>query len=107
VVDLSDPAWPEQRTTVHQILDALGSTAPRRLVANQIDRCPTGEVERAQALESDALFVSATEALGLVHLKTELRQWLDHGPSPGQQAALPLTDHHQGAIPVNGKERNH
>jgi GTP-binding protein HflX len=77
VVDLSDPAWPEQRTTVHKILDALGSKAPRRLVANQIDRCPTGEVERARALESDALFVSATEALGLVHLKTELRQWLE------------------------------
>jgi GTP-binding protein HflX len=77
VVDLSDPAWPEQRTTVHKILDALGSKAPRRLVANQIDRCPSGEVERARALESDALFVSATEALGLVHLKTELRQWLE------------------------------
>ena len=77
VVDLSDPAWPEQRTTVHKILDALGSKAPRRLVANQIDRCPTGEVERARALESDALFVSATEALGLVHLKTELRHWLE------------------------------
>ena len=77
VVDLSDPAWPEQRTTVHKILDSLGASAPRRLVANQIDRCPTGEVERAQAMEADALFVSATEALGLVHLKTELRQWLD------------------------------
>ena len=34
-------------------------------------------MERARALESDALFVSATEALGLVHLKTELRQWLE------------------------------
>ena len=77
VVDLSDPAWPEQRTTVHKILDSLGASAPRRLVANQIDRCPTGEVERAQAMEADALFVSATEALGLVHLKTELRQWLE------------------------------
>jgi GTP-binding protein HflX len=77
VVDLSDPAWPEQRTTVHAILDSLGAQAPRRLVANQIDRCPAGEMERAKALESDALFVSATEALGLVHLKAELRHWLE------------------------------
>ena len=77
VVDLSDPAWPEQRTTVHAILDSLGAQAPRRLVANQIDRCPAGEMERAKALEGDALFVSATEALGLVHLKAELRHWLE------------------------------
>ena len=76
VVDLSDPAWPEQRSTVHAILDSLGSQAPRRLVANQIDRCPAGEMERAKVLESDGLFVSATEALGLGHLKAELRQWL-------------------------------
>jgi GTP-binding protein HflX len=94
VVDLSDPAWPEQRTTVHQILDALGSKAPRRLVANQIDRCPTGEVERARALESDALFVSATEALGLVHLKTELRQWLEIcGTIEPCQPPAPSQDH--------------
>jgi GTP-binding protein HflX len=94
VVDLSDPAWPEQRTTVHQILDALGSKAPRRLVANQIDRCPTGEVERARVLESDALFVSATEALGLVHLKTELRHWLDRcGTIDPNQSPPPSHDH--------------
>ena len=40
VVDLSDPAWPEQWHMVNTILDSLGATAPRRLIANQIDRCP-------------------------------------------------------------------
>ena len=75
VVDLADPAWPEQWRTVNAILDSLGATAPRRLVANQIDRCPAGEVERAGALEPAALFISATADLGLQHLRQELRSW--------------------------------
>ena len=75
VVDLADPAWPEQLRTVHWILDGLAAQAPRRLVANQIDRCPAGELDRARALEPDALFVSATAGLGLQHLRQELRRW--------------------------------
>ena len=75
VVDLSDPAWPEQRRTVHAILDALGATMPRRLVANQIDRCPAAEIDRARALEPEALFVSATGALGLQNLRDALLAW--------------------------------
>ena len=84
VVDLADPAWPEQLRTVHTILDGLDSTAPRRLVANQIDRCPAGELERARALEPDALFVSATDGLGLQHLRQELRHW------PGASRDTPI-----------------
>jgi GTP-binding protein HflX len=75
VVDLSDPAWPEQLRTVHAILDSLGSAAPRRLVANQIDRCAAAELERARQLDPQALFVSATARLGLQHLRSELRRW--------------------------------
>ncbi|MFM8526464.1 MAG: GTPase HflX, partial [Cyanobacteriota bacterium] len=72
VVDLSDPAWPEHWQTVNRILDGLGSEAPRCLVANQIDRCEARELDRARALDSQALFVSATAGLGL----GRLRQWL-------------------------------
>jgi GTP-binding protein HflX len=75
VVDLSDPAWPEQLRTVHAILDSLGSTAPRRLVANQIDRCAAGELERARQLDPQALFVSATQGLGLQRVRRELARW--------------------------------
>ena len=74
VVDLSDPAWPEQLRTVHAILDSLGSQAPRQLIGNQIDRCLAGERERAQSLMPGALFVSATEGLGLHHLRDRLFQ---------------------------------
>jgi GTP-binding protein HflX len=77
VVDLSDPAWADQVRTVHAILDSLESTAPRRLVGNQIDRCPAAALEQARALDPQALFVSATGGLGLHHL----RDWL-FAPAP-------------------------
>ena len=77
VVDLSDPAWADQLRTVHAILDSLESTAPRRLVGNQIDRCPATALEQARALDAQALFVSATGGLGL----QRLRDWL-FAPTP-------------------------
>ena len=85
VVDLSDPAWPEQLRTVNTILDSLGSQAPRQLIGNQIDRCPAGELERAQSLMPGAVFISATAGLGL----EELRRWIfgpASGPSQGRNA---------------------
>ncbi len=75
VVDLADPAWPEQLTTVQSILDSLEATMPRRVIGNQIDRCPSGELERARAMDPDVLFVSATADLGLQHLRRELQRW--------------------------------
>ena len=72
VVDLSDPGWVEQLNTVHTILDELGSDTPRRLIGNQIDRCPAEALQQARALDGQALFVSATGGLGL----EGLRDWL-------------------------------
>ena len=72
VVDLSDPGWEAQWTTVNGILDELGSEAPRRLIGNQIDRCDAAALERARRLDPQVLFVSATAGLGLEHL----RDWL-------------------------------
>jgi GTP-binding protein HflX len=60
---------------VHAILDSLDCHTPRRLVANQIDRCDAAEMERARSLEPDALFVSATAGLGLERLRRILREW--------------------------------
>jgi GTP-binding protein HflX len=82
VVDLSDPGWAEQLCTVHAILDALHSTAPRHLIGNQIDRCPAAALEQARALDPQVLFISATAGLGREHL----RQWLF---SQGEPAAHP------------------
>ena len=82
VVDLADPAWGDQLDTVHAILDGLGSHSPRRLIANQIDRCPAGALEQARIRDPGALFVSATAGLGLQNL----REWIFQTPA---QASSP------------------
>ena len=75
VVDLSDPAWPEQLASVNTLLDRLGATPPRLVIGNQIDRCPAGELDRAQALVAGMLFISATADLGLQNLRRHLSHW--------------------------------
>jgi len=75
VVDLADPAWPEQLATVRAVLKDLHTERPQRVIGNQIDRCPAGELDRARALEPEMLFVSATADLGLRHLRQLLVAW--------------------------------
>lgn len=75
VVNLADTAWPEQLSTVHGLLDDLGSSIPRQVIGNQIDRCPSQELERARALDPAMLFVSATAGLGLQRLRQHLCGW--------------------------------
>ena len=87
VVDLADPAWPEQLAAVRGILTSLDAHVPCRVLGNQIDRCPAGELERARALEPEMLFVSATADLGLQNLRRELRHW----PPPSSAAAVPTS----------------
>jgi len=81
VVDLGDPAWPEQRKAVEAIMDRLGADRPRLVIGNQIDRCPSSELERAQALVPEMLFVSATSSLGLQHLCQRLEEWPPRPPT--------------------------
>ncbi|MEB3317526.1 MAG: GTPase HflX [Cyanobacteriota bacterium] len=75
VVDLADPSWPEQLAAVRSVLNDFHADRPRRVIGNQIDRCPAGELDRARALEPDMLFVSATADLGLRHLRQVLNAW--------------------------------
>jgi GTP-binding protein HflX len=93
VVDLADPAWPEQLGTVHTILDSLDSTVPRLVIGNQIDRCPADELERARRLDPTMLFVSATADLGLQHLRQHLRSW----PSGDPFGSTQLCQHQSAA----------
>ena len=86
VVDLADPAWPEQLRTVRGILADLGSREPQLVIGNQIDRCPAGELERARSLEPGMLFVSATAELGLQSLRQRLLEWPP--PPQGDAAAI-------------------
>ncbi|MFN9646562.1 MAG: GTPase HflX [Cyanobacteriota bacterium] len=75
VVDLADPSWPEQLTAVRSVLADFHADKPCRVIGNQIDRCPAGELDRARTLEPEMLFVSATADLGLRHLRQVLRDW--------------------------------
>ena len=59
--------------TVHRLLDSLGSQALRRVVANQIDRCPLEAVETIRRDDPQTLFLSATRGDGLQGLKDWLR----------------------------------
>ena len=69
VVDLSDPDWKGQLTTVNQLLDSLESKALRRVVANQIDRCGVEAIDAIRSREPNSLFISATRGDGLQGLK--------------------------------------
>ncbi len=89
VVDLSDPAWPEQLRTVEAILDSLQSRVARQVIGNQIDRCPASELERARALVPAMLFVSATAGLGLQGLRRHLRRWPPRGDSGQGEGLVP------------------
>jgi GTP-binding protein HflX len=77
VVDLADPSWPEQLVAVRSVLRDFHADRPARVIGNQIDRCPAGELDRARTLEPGMLFVSATADLGLRHLRQELRTWAE------------------------------
>jgi len=72
VVDLADPDWPSQLTTVHRLLDSLGSRAFRQVVANQIDRCSLDAIDAIRCREPASLFLSAMRGDGL----RGLQQWL-------------------------------
>ena len=72
VVNLADPNWSGQLSTVHQLLDSLGCSALRQVVANQIDRCRLDAIEAIREREPSSLFLSAMRGDGLCGL----RQWM-------------------------------
>ena len=85
VVDLADPDWEGHLDTVHRLLDELGSTALRRVIANQIDRCEATAIETIHQRDPDALFLSAMRGDGLQGLQQWLReQFFDPGAESPQ-----------------------
>ena len=90
VVDLADPDWISQLSTVHRLLDSLGSSALRRVVANQIDRCELEAIDSIRDQEPDALFLSAVRGDGLQGLQDWLRrQFFD---SDAESTAMTTND---------------
>jgi GTP-binding protein HflX len=75
VVDLSHPAWERQIQSVEEVLGELPAIPPAALlVFNKVDRTDSETLTQAQQAYPDALFISATERLGLETLRQRLVQ---------------------------------
>jgi GTPase len=74
-LDPSEIAVREQ--TVADVLDMIGSTAPRIVVFNKIDRLDDGKLARLRALYPEAEFIAAARDRGLDELQARLAHFFD------------------------------
>ena len=68
--------------TVADVLDMIGSTAPRIVVFNKIDRLEEAKLQRLRALYPEAEFIAAGEGLGLDALQNRLGRFFDRALRP-------------------------
>ncbi|MBD0267374.1 MAG: GTPase HflX, partial [Cyanobacteria bacterium Co-bin8] len=82
VVDLSHPAWQAQIHSVMGLLQQMPITpGPILLVFNKLDDVGSDELAIAQEEYPQALFISATQRLGLETLRQKLLQLVDYAVS--------------------------
>jgi GTP-binding protein HflX len=82
LVDLSHPAWADQIRSVEEILADLPSMPGTALLAfNKIERVDSNTLDQAQQAYPNAIFISATERLGLDTLKKRLLELIDVVPA--------------------------
>jgi GTPase len=78
VVDLSHPAWERHIASVDEVLAELPATPPEGLlVFNKVDRTDSETLAQAQQSYPEAVFISATERLGLETMRQRLVQLID------------------------------
>lgn len=83
VVDLSHPAWESHIRSVMDVLAEMPATAGPALIAfNKIDGVESETLALAQQQYPDAVFISATQRLGLETLRQRLVQLIDKAASP-------------------------
>ncbi len=68
--------------TVADVLDMIGSTAPRIVVFNKIDRADEGKLLRLRALYPEAEFIAAARGEGLGPLEERLARFFDRALRP-------------------------
>ena len=84
VVDLSHPAWQNQIRSVMAILGDMPITpGPILLVFNQIDQADSDTLAIAQEEFPHAVFISASERLGLETLRQRLINLVRYAAQPG------------------------
>ncbi len=79
-LDAAEIAVREQ--TVADVLDMIGSTAPRIVVFNKIDRLDEAKLLRLKAMYPDAEFVAAAEGAGLDALQERIGRFFDRALRP-------------------------
>ncbi len=83
VVDLSHPAWASHIRSVMDVLGEMPALPGKALIAfNKIDQVDSDALAVAQHEYPDAVFISATQRLGLETLRQRLVQLIDKGVSP-------------------------
>ncbi|MEZ5125754.1 MAG: GTPase HflX [Thermoleophilia bacterium] len=68
--------------TVAEVLDMLGSHAPRLVVFNKVDLVDEGQFTRLRALYPEAVFIAAERGEGLDGLQERLAEFFDRDLSP-------------------------
>jgi GTPase len=78
VVDLSHPAWESHIASVLEILEEMPEIPEKSLIAfNKVDQVDSKTLARVQQDYPDAVFISATQRLGLETLKVRSLQLID------------------------------
>ncbi|MEW6497864.1 MAG: GTPase HflX [Cyanobacteriota bacterium] len=82
LVDLSHPAWESHIRSVEEVLAEMPAIPGPALIAfNKIDRVDSETLALAQQTYPEAVFISATQRLGLETLRQRLLQLLDQAIS--------------------------
>jgi len=83
VVDLSHPAWESHLHSVEEVLGEMPAMSGPTLIAfNKVDRVDSETLTLAQQKYPEAVFISATQSLGLETLRQRLLQLVDKVVSP-------------------------
>jgi len=94
VVDLSHPAWESHIASVLEILQEMPEIPEKSLIAfNKVDKVDSETLARVQQDYPEAVFISATQHLGLENLKMRSLQLIDE-----RVKAMPEA---QNAVPQN------
>ena len=84
VVDLSHPAWQSQIRSVMSILSEMPITpGPALLAFNKVDQVDSETLAFAQEEHPHAVFISASQRIGLETLRQRLAQLVQYSVSPG------------------------
>ncbi len=87
VVDLSHPAWESHIRSVDEVLGEMPALPGPALIAfNKVDRVDSETLAFAQQEYPEAVFISATQRLGLETLRQRLVQLIDKPVSPVEVA---------------------